>query len=105
RTCQTNGTWSGTAPTCVAGACLPNLTAPTNGSVSPSSGSTGTVATYTCNAGYSLSGAATRTCQSGGTWSGAAPTCVANACAPNLAAPSNGTVSQTSGVTGDVATY
>ncbi len=35
----------------------------------------GTVATYTCNPGYTLNGVTTRTCGSGGVWSGSAPVC------------------------------
>ena len=34
------------------------------------------VATYSCNTGYTLTGDATRTCQGNSTWSGAIPTCV-----------------------------
>ena len=48
-----------------------------NGSVSAPATTLGSVASYTCNTGYSLSGAPTRTCQADGTWSGTAPTCIA----------------------------
>ena len=34
-----------------------------------------TVATYTCNPGFTLNGDTTRTCGSDGVWSGLAPTC------------------------------
>ena len=34
-----------------------------------------TVATYTCNTGYTLNGGTTRTCGSDGVWSGSTPTC------------------------------
>src|SRR5262249_28751942 len=105
RTCQTDGTWGGSAPTCVANACTPNLTAPTNGTVSATTGTTGATVTYTCNAGYTLTGSASTTCQASGSWNNPAPTCTPNACAPNLTAPTNGTVTPSSGVTGDVATY
>ena len=33
------------------------------------------VATYTCNTGYVLTGNAMRTCQADGTWSGLEPVC------------------------------
>jgi hypothetical protein len=56
--------------------CSTTLISPTNGVVSPTSGSTGTVATYTCNTGYTRSGAATSTCQATATWSAIAATCV-----------------------------
>ena len=34
-----------------------------------------TVATYTCDTGYTLNGGTTRTCGSDGVWSGSAPVC------------------------------
>lgn len=34
------------------------------------------VLTYTCNAGYRISGSERRTCQSDGTWSGMSPKCL-----------------------------
>lgn len=79
--------------------------APANGSVSGSTATFGNAVTYACDTGYTLSGGATRTCQADATFSGAAPTCTANACAPDLTAPMNGQVTRTTGVTGDVATY
>ena len=45
------------------------------GAGSPDSGPVDTVATYTCNPGYTLNGGSTRTCGSNGMWSGLAPTC------------------------------
>jgi len=44
------------------------LTGPTNGAVSASVTTFGSTASYTCNTGYTVSGAATRTCQADGTW-------------------------------------
>ncbi len=35
----------------------------------------GTVATFTCDTGYTLNGGTTRTCGSDGVWSGSAPVC------------------------------
>ncbi len=62
-----------------------DLPSPTNGDINygGGDGSTGsrpvdTVATYTCNTGYTLNGGSTRTCESGGSggvWSGSAPVC------------------------------
>ena len=59
--------------------CDPNdLSDPENGMVTFDSISLGSVATYTCNQAYNLSGLATRTCVRIGAntvWSGQAPTC------------------------------
>lgn len=79
--------------------------APVNGAVSSASATFGNAVTYTCATGYTLAGDASRTCQADATFSGVAPTCTPNACAPDLTAPANGTVTRTMGVTGDVATY
>ena len=51
----------------------------TNGMVSYSDGRVpivaGTVATYTCNTGYTLEGATTRTCEENTGWNENLPTC------------------------------
>ncbi len=85
--------------------CADTLTPPEHGSVDRTSGATGDVATYACDAGYTLDGDATRTCQADGSWSGAEPDCTPSPCAETLAAPSQGAVDRTTGVTGDVAIY
>ena len=46
-----------------------------NDSITAPATTFGSTATYSCNTGYSLTGAATRTCQADGTWSGTVPTC------------------------------
>lgn len=71
RTCQDDGTWSGSPPECTAAAACTQLPRPANGDVAVS----GTTATYSCTAGYELVGAGTRTCQADGSWSGAEPMC------------------------------
>ncbi|XP_078667416.1 E-selectin-like [Branchiostoma floridae x Branchiostoma belcheri] len=96
-TCQADGTWSSSVPTCQAVQCPPR-TAPANGAVSP----TGAVSypngvTFTCNTGYTLNGVVTPTCQADGTWSNPVPTCQAVQC-PARAAPANGAVSPTGAV-------
>ena len=54
----------------------PSLSAPSNGRVQISSGNGyNSVATYTCNTGYHLSGSSRRTCQISRQWGGSQPTC------------------------------
>ncbi len=92
RTCQTNGLWSETAPTCgefyqsksiamymhlqrpYAVLC-PELSQPSDGTVTITSGAPGGRAIYTCNTGNNLIGSSTRFCLISGIWSGNAPTC------------------------------
>lgn len=79
--------------------------APTHGTVSGGMATFGQSVTYGCDPGYTLTGVVTRACQANGTFSDAAPSCTANACAPDLVAPANGSVTQTTGVTGDTAAF
>ncbi len=105
--CQPSGTWSA-APVCAAQGCSPALSAPSGGTVSATSGGTGDVRTYTCNAGHTLAGSATTTCLADHTWSNAAPTCPASSCGAVPASPANGAVTAPSpgaGVTGDTVSY
>ncbi|XP_019638158.1 PREDICTED: fibrillin-1-like, partial [Branchiostoma belcheri] len=97
-TCQRDGTWSGSPPTCEAVQC-PTLSNPTNGDVSYSTRYYGDVASYLCDTGYSLNGYSTRTCQSSGSWSQSAPTCEVGQC-PTLTSPVNGAVSGSNGYGG-----
>ena len=92
RSCQADGSWSGSAPSCAIGDCQP-LPSPMDGSVSTPTGTTyGSVASYSCKPGYTRVGAMTRTCQNDRTWSGAAPVCQIVTC-PTLTAPGQGSVS------------
>ncbi len=77
RTCQTNGAWSGTTPTC-GGVQCPELSHPSDGTVTISSRAPRGIAFYRCNTGNNLIGSSTRSCQTDGTWSGNAPTCQCN---------------------------
>ena len=54
----------------------PFLEHPANGLVTVEDRSPESVATYSCNGGYSLKGSATRLCQSNGTWTNEPPMCV-----------------------------
>ncbi len=58
----------------------PDLTVPANGMISYTMGTAsvrpeGTIATFTCNNGYTLTGGSFSQCQNDRTWSGTAPTC------------------------------
>ena len=58
----------------------PDLIVPPNGMISYNMGTASlkpvnTVATFTCNTGYTLNGGTTRACVSGGVWSGSGPVC------------------------------
>jgi hypothetical protein len=62
-----------------------------NGSVTASSTTVGSEASYACDPGYNLSGSSKRLCQTDATWSGKDPTCVPVDCGA-LVAPANGSV-------------
>ena len=49
---------------------------PEKGEVSLSGTTVGSVATYSCEAGYALDGGIKRECLASGIWSGTAPTCI-----------------------------
>ncbi|XP_058858380.1 inactive serine protease PAMR1-like isoform X3 [Acipenser ruthenus] len=81
RTCQPEGTWSGTQPQCIK---VPEKKQcgdpgrPLHGFYLLALGSGGEPigARFFCNNSYSLSGNAQRTCQPDGTWSGKLPQCI-----------------------------
>ncbi|KJE94763.1 keratin-associated protein 5-4 [Capsaspora owczarzaki ATCC 30864] len=90
--CTAAGTWDPVAPTCqlIDGFCAATLLSPTNGHVScTGTGSVGSSCTFTCDAGYTLSGSATSSCTSLGQWSSVEPTCVPieDYCANQVAPP------------------
>ncbi|XP_078700682.1 uncharacterized protein LOC144927235 [Branchiostoma floridae x Branchiostoma belcheri] len=68
-TCQSDGTWSGTSPTCIK--VCPVIRPPANG------GHNGSVQVlrFFCEEGYTLVGASLLTCRPDGTWTGNPPTC------------------------------
>ena len=108
----------------------PMLDDPANGTVTWTSLTTGSVATYECDPGFELVGEMNRICQTNSQWSGAPPICrrmCTNVClffrtkfrntslfpsliistteCPMLDNPANGMVTWTSLTTGGVATY
>ncbi len=106
RACQTDGTWSGTQPTCALGTNLQCdvLRPPSNGRVDQQGIYTGATASYSCGAGFVLAGAPYRTCLSTGVWSDSQPRCTTVNCG-SLADPEGGSVSMTAMTFGSVATY
>ena len=101
RTCRPDGQWSGEEPICegtqsrlafnranfnriylISGIECPSLSPPANGQVDVSGLRPGSLARYSCNPGFSLSGAVIRTCQNNGQWNREAPTCI---CKPIIA--------------------
>jgi hypothetical protein len=103
RTCQANGTWSGTAPTCTIVDCGA-LKNPTDGTVVTSPTTYGSKADYTCQTGFGLAGTSPRICQADGTWSGTAPTCGLADC-PAPPSISDGAPTTTGTTFGSTATY
>lgn len=77
RTCQADGSWSGSAPMCV-----PEIIdcgappSPANGTVSAPDTTAGNFADYACNAGFRQFSGDYAICQADGTWLGSAPTCL-----------------------------
>ncbi|XP_064388263.1 uncharacterized protein LOC135336419 isoform X3 [Halichondria panicea] len=104
RVCGNDRLWTPEAPTCEVPTCG-QLSRPVNGALSLSSGvNEGSVATYTCDTGFTLTGSATRTCTSNGGWTPSAPVCLIECSA--LSSPSNGNVDTSFGTTaGNVALY
>ncbi|XP_066264351.1 uncharacterized protein [Branchiostoma lanceolatum] len=88
-TCQSDGTWSGRAPTCKAVKCL-TLTPPVNGHMRRYRIRQGGMR-FTCHRGYKLVGAKRIRCHADRTWSGSVPTCQAVQCA-ELTPPAHGTM-------------
>ncbi|XP_065899226.1 uncharacterized protein [Dysidea avara] len=95
RTCQSNGSWSGSDDVCRRVPC-PSLTDPNNGMMTCSLGDDGIpsyedTCSFTCNTGYVLTGSDTRTCQSDRSWNGNETNCSRVLC-PSLTDPNNGTI-------------
>ncbi|KAL4232596.1 hypothetical protein ACF0H5_007286 [Mactra antiquata] len=105
RTCQSDGTWSGVAPTCERLNCG-NLKAPTYGTVDLDEGTLFEATAYfECNPGYTLMGDTTRYCTDIGDWDNASPTCIIKDCG-SLTDPEFGQVLTVFGTTyGEVAEY
>lgn len=77
--CQEDGTWNGTAPVCAPAQCE-TPPSPEYGSVMVSNSPHGSLAEYSCEEGYELSGQTIRQCISGQQWSDDAPRCLPISC-------------------------
>ena len=66
---------SSPAPPSITALFCPDLENPENGQVTLTNRLPGSVATYTCDAGFILIGSQTRSCQNNGFWSGIMPLC------------------------------
>ena len=96
RSCQADGTWNGSAPTCEIATC-PTLSATDPLNVSVTDVYIGDIATYSCATGFEINGTYTRTCQNDGTWGDAEPTCTPITC-PTISAPIHGQVNFLNGL-------
>eukprot|EP00795_Rhopilema_esculentum_P000716 gene716-10430_t len=105
RSCQQDGTWSGTMPRCVRMTCqlLPN---PANGKVVGTSAVQGATVLFFCNPGYMLSSSSSnfRTCRADGSWTGSQPTCIAVRC-PAKGSLANGAISSDGDTVGKKLVY
>ncbi|XP_052804622.1 sushi, von Willebrand factor type A, EGF and pentraxin domain-containing protein 1-like [Mya arenaria] len=101
-TCQTNGSWSGDQPTCTIKDCG-SLSDPTNGTVTYTSTTYNSVASFQCETGFELQGSATISCQSNNTWE-TQPVCVIKDCG-SPSQPTNGNATSSSTLFGSVVTY
>ncbi|XP_076145380.1 sushi, von Willebrand factor type A, EGF and pentraxin domain-containing protein 1 isoform X2 [Alosa pseudoharengus] len=77
--CQEDGTWNGTAPTCIPAECsVPP--SPEHGSVTVTDTALGSLVEYSCEEGYELEGQSVRQCIAGRQWSDTPPVCKLVSC-------------------------
>ncbi|XP_053378181.1 complement receptor type 1-like isoform X2 [Mercenaria mercenaria] len=104
RTCQADGTWSGSELVCTIEDCGP-LSSPAGGTVHYTASTYLQTATYSCSTEYrQIGGDVSRTCHAGGVWNGTEIICQIYTCA-TLTDPSDGTVTATGNSFGNTATF
>ncbi|XP_066030106.1 low-density lipoprotein receptor-related protein 6 isoform X2 [Pocillopora verrucosa] len=90
RTCQDDGTWTGTQAKCNAATC-PALSIPANGIQTGCSGKTAEqhnkICQFSCKSGFTGIGSPTRKCQENGTWSGQDFVCSVINCSKLVVSP------------------
>ena len=101
-TCLSNGLWNASVPSCLPDCTDPGV--PTNGQRSGQSYSYNSVVTFSCNTGYTLTGANSLICLSSGSWNDTAPTCNPVDCG-DPGTPSNGAKAGTSFTYNSIITY
>jgi hypothetical protein len=89
RQCSPDGNWGGDSPVCKPVHCaVPGNV--TNGAVTASNNMDyPSVASYTCDTGFTLQGSGSLSCLASGAWDRSPPTCVPTVCSP-LSAPAHG---------------
>ncbi|XP_065189183.1 sushi, von Willebrand factor type A, EGF and pentraxin domain-containing protein 1-like isoform X2 [Sycon ciliatum] len=90
--CQADGTWSTATPNCTENTCRTLMT-PMNGYVYMDDRTFGSKASFSCIAGYRLTGVSSVTCLTSQTWSAPSPTCTNITCPSPPTALTNGAVS------------
>ena len=89
--CEANGEWNGTAPTCIA-QCLEELSSPEHGSKTPDTNGmflVGDTVMFSCDNPYIINGSPVVICEEDGEWNTTAPTCEEHIC-PDPGTPDNG---------------
>ncbi|XP_053397800.1 neurogenic locus notch homolog protein 1-like isoform X1 [Mercenaria mercenaria] len=105
RTCQADGTWSATDPTCVILDCGP-VADIVNGGISYSDGTIyGSTVYYSCNNGYEVTGVASRVCLATGEWSDSQPVCTILDCDATTSVPNAVARTPSGSQVGDIAIY
>ena len=87
-TCLSDGSWNGSVPSCVIVSCSDPGT-PSNGQRIETGFLYNSVVSYSCEAGYNLTGSETLACLSNGMWNATAPSCSIITC-NDPRTPSNG---------------
>ena len=103
-TCQANGTWSDSIPTCNIKSCSDPGPAPINGGMNGTMYTYNSIIRYFCDDGYTVNGSDVIVCQDNGNWSSTPPTCAPVMC-DSLTAPNNGEIADSSNTFGSKVSF